>query len=97
MAYIKNGEIWIVYSTELQSIKLALQITNKDIKKGNKRDNVIIFMDNQAAIRTFQILIGRSRAYTVAEAIPLINKLQRDRGMRVDIRWVPAPHRHPGK
>lgn len=75
MAYIKACEISIVYSTKLQRIKLALQITNKDIKKGNKRDKVIIFIDNQAAIGTFQILIGRSRAYIVAEAIPLINML----------------------
>ncbi|KAH6714589.1 hypothetical protein BKA61DRAFT_673910 [Leptodontidium sp. MPI-SDFR-AT-0119] len=46
--------------------------------------------DNQAAIRTFQTPTGRSGAYIVAEAIPLIDKLQRVRGIPVEIRWVPA-------
>lgn len=28
--------------------------------------------------------------YIVAEAIPLIDKLQKDQGTRVEIRWIPA-------
>jgi hypothetical protein len=51
---------------------------------------VVIFTDNQAAIRTFQTPTGGSGAYIVAEAILLIDKLQRDRGTRVEMRWVPA-------
>ena len=51
---------------------------------------MVIFTDNQAAIRTFQTPTGRSGAYIVAEAIPLIDKLQRVRGISVEIRWVPA-------
>merc|ERR1711939_608413 len=59
-------------------------------EKGNKRDRVVIFTDNQAAIRSFQTPTGRSGAYIVAEAIPLIDKLQRVRRTPVEIRWVPA-------
>lgn len=42
-----------VYAAKLQGIKLALQIANKDAKSRNKRDRLIIFTDNRAAIRTF--------------------------------------------
>ena len=90
MAYMENSETSTVYVAELQGIKLALQITNEDTEKGNKRDKVIIFTDNQAAIRTLQAPTGRSGAYIVAEAIPLIDKLQKDRGTRVEIRWILA-------
>ena len=51
---------------------------------------MIIFTDNQAAIRTLQALTGRLGAYIVAEAILLIDKLQKDRGTRVKIRWILA-------
>jgi hypothetical protein len=75
MAYMGNSETSTVYVAELQGIKLALQIADEDAEIGNKRDKVIIFTDNQAAIRTFQAPTGRSGAYIVAEAILLIDKL----------------------
>lgn len=90
MTYMGNSETSTVYAAELQGIKLALQIADDDAEKGNKRDKVVIFTDNQAAIRTFQTPTGRSGAYIVAEAIPLIDKLQRDRETRIEIRWVLA-------
>ncbi|PQE05356.1 zinc knuckle protein [Rutstroemia sp. NJR-2017a BBW] len=43
-----------VYAAELQGIKLALDIADEDAEKGNKRDKLIIFTDNQAAIRACQ-------------------------------------------
>jgi hypothetical protein len=77
MAHIGNSETSTVYAAELQGINLAFQIVDNDVEKGNKRDRVVIFMDNQVAIRTFQTLTGRSGVYIVAEAILLIDKLQR--------------------
>jgi hypothetical protein len=86
LAHIRDGETSTVYAAELQGIRLALQITDEDAERGNKRDRLIIFTDNQAAIRTFQNPAGRSGAYIVANAVQLINKLQGERGIRVEIR-----------
>ncbi|PQE27487.1 zinc knuckle protein [Rutstroemia sp. NJR-2017a BVV2] len=58
--YIGNSETSTVYTTELQSIKLALEITDEDTEKENKRNKLIIFTDNQAAIRAFQNPANRS-------------------------------------
>jgi ribonuclease HI len=88
--YMGDSETSTVYAAELQGIRLALQIADEDAEKGNKRDRLIIFTDNQAAIRTFQNPTGRSGAYIVADAIQLIDKLQGEQGVRVEIRWVPA-------
>ncbi|XMA13648.1 hypothetical protein WAI453_006439 [Rhynchosporium graminicola] len=90
LAYMGDSETSTVYAAELQGIRLALQIADEDTERGNKKDRLIIFTDNQAAIRTFQKPTGRSGAYIVADAIQLIDKLQGERGMRVEIRWVPA-------
>lgn len=46
IVYIGKSETSTVYTTELQGIKLALQIVDDDTEKGNKRDKVIIFTDN---------------------------------------------------
>jgi hypothetical protein len=64
-----NSETSTVYAAELQGIKLALKIADKDAEKGNKRDQLIIFIDNQAAIRVFQNPAGRSGIYIVTETI----------------------------
>jgi ribonuclease HI len=90
MAHIGNSETSTVYAAELQGINLAFQIVDNDVEKGNKRDRVVIFMDNQVAIRTFQTPTGRSGVYIVAEAILLIDKLQRAQRTLVKIRWVLA-------
>ncbi|PQE10731.1 reverse transcriptase protein [Rutstroemia sp. NJR-2017a WRK4] len=54
MTHMGNSETSTVYAAELQGIKLALEIADEDTEKGNKRDKLIIFTDNQAAIRAFQ-------------------------------------------
>lgn len=90
MTYMGNSETSTVYTAELQGIKLALEIADEDADKGNKREKLIIFTDNQAAIRAFQTPTGRSGAYIVAETIRLIDKLQTFRRMQVEIRWIPA-------
>ena len=75
LTYMGDSEISTVYAAELQGIRLALEIADEDAERGNKRDKLIIFTDNQAAIRTFQNPTGKSRAYIVADAIQLIDKL----------------------
>jgi ribonuclease HI len=90
LAHMGDSETSTVYAAELQGIRLALQSADEDAERGNKRDRLIIFTDNQAAIRTFQNPTGKSGAYIVADAIQLIDKLQGKRGIRVEIRWVPA-------
>jgi ribonuclease HI/exonuclease III len=90
LAYMGDSETSTVYAAELQGIRLALQIADEDAERGNKKDRLIIFTDNQAAIRTFQKPTGKSGAYIVADAIQLIDKLQGDRETRVELRWVPA-------
>ena len=90
LAYMGGNETSTVYAAELQAIRLALQIADEDAERGNKKDRLIIFTDNQAAIRTFQKATGRSGAYIVADAIQLIDKLQGDRETRVELIWVPA-------
>ena len=54
---------------------MALEIADEDAERGNNRDKLIIFVDNQAAIRTFQSSTGRSGAYIITGAIQLIDKL----------------------
>ncbi|CAG8977852.1 hypothetical protein HYALB_00011658 [Hymenoscyphus albidus] len=90
MAYMGNSETSTVYAAELQGIKLALQIAVQDQEIGNKRNKVVIFTDNQAAIRTLQHPAGRSGAYIAIEAVALIDKLQKNHGIQVEIRWIPA-------
>jgi len=90
IAYMGNNETTTVYAAELQGIKMALQIAAEDWEGGNRRDKVVIFTDNQAAIRTFQNPLGGSGAYIAADAVSLIDKLQNDRRLKVEIRWVPA-------
>jgi ribonuclease HI len=75
LAHMGDSETSTVYAAELQGIRLALQIADEDAERGNKRDRLIIFTDNQAAIRTFQNLTSRSGAYIVANTIQLIDKL----------------------
>lgn len=90
LAHIEDSETSTVYAAGLQGIRLALQIADEDAERGNKRDRLIIFTDNQAVIRTFQNPASRSGAYIVADAIKLIDKLQGDREIQAEIRWVPA-------
>tara|TARA_R110002060_G_scaffold45792_2_gene57126 strand:+ start:281 stop:802 length:522 start_codon:yes stop_codon:yes gene_type:complete len=62
LAYMGDSETSTVYAAELQGIRLTLQIADEDAERANKKDRLIIFTDNQAAIRTFQKPIGRPGA-----------------------------------
>jgi ribonuclease HI len=85
-----------VYIGELQGIKLALLIASDDQTAGRKRDKIVIYTDNQAAIRTSEYPIGRLGAYIIADIVHLIDKLQRGQRLQVEIRWIPAHIGVPG-
>ncbi|EGU81546.1 hypothetical protein FOXB_07941, partial [Fusarium oxysporum f. sp. conglutinans Fo5176] len=51
-AYMGDDTTSTVYAGELQGISLALQIAQEDRTKGNRRSKVMIYTDNQAAIRS---------------------------------------------
>ncbi|KAI8405763.1 hypothetical protein FOFC_13224 [Fusarium oxysporum] len=51
-AYMGDDTTSTVYAGELQGISLALQIAQQDRSRGNSRSKVLIYTDNQAAIRS---------------------------------------------
>ncbi|KJK76179.1 hypothetical protein H634G_08585 [Metarhizium anisopliae BRIP 53293] len=51
-AYMGDDAVSTVYAGELQGISLALQIAQEDRNRGNIRNKVLIYTDNQAAIRS---------------------------------------------
>jgi hypothetical protein len=46
LTHIGDSETSTVYAAELQGINLALQIADEDAEGGNRRDKLIIFIDN---------------------------------------------------
>jgi ribonuclease HI len=95
-AYMGTSDITTVYVGELQGIKLALLIASDDQKAGRIRDKIVIYTDNQVAIRTSGNPTGRSGAYIIADIVHLIDKLQRGQRLKVEIRWILAHIGVPG-
>lgn len=95
-AYMGDGNTSTVYVAELQGVKLALQIAEEDLERGNRRNKVIIYTDNQAAIRASGNPTGKSGAYVLTDIVHLISKLQGEQQLQVEIRWVPAHTGIPG-
>jgi hypothetical protein len=79
-----------VYAAELQGIRLALTMALEDWSKGHRRTKVVIYTDNQAAIRTVSSLMGKSGAYIVSDIVHLIDRLQASKRVTVEIRWISA-------
>ena len=94
--YMGDNSTSTVYAAELQGIRLALIIALEDWNKGNRRKKLIIYTDNQAAIRTVGNPTGKSGAYIVADIIYLIGHLQTTKQIQVEVRWVPAHTGIPG-
>ena len=61
-----------------------------DWDKGNRRKKLIIYTDNQAAIRTVGNPTGKSGAYIINDIVYLINRLQATKQTLLEVRWVPA-------
>jgi ribonuclease HI len=91
-AYMGDSTTSTVYAAELQGIRLALKIALDDWNKGSRRKKLIIYTDNQAAIRTS----GRSGAYITADIVRRIDRLQAHKGVQVEVRSVPAHTGVPG-
>jgi hypothetical protein len=64
-----------------------------EITQSNK---IVIYTDSQGAIGTSGNPSGKLGAYIVADIIHLIDKLQGERRLWVEIRWVPAHTSIPG-
>ncbi|KAK1991873.1 hypothetical protein LX36DRAFT_539768, partial [Colletotrichum falcatum] len=78
-----------VYAGELQGIILALEIAGEDRQKGNNRSKVLIYTDNQAAIRSSARPKGKSGSYLLRTITDKTQKLQ-EQGLNTEIRWIPA-------
>lgn len=78
-----------VYAAELQGISLALSIADADTSINEKESKIIIYADNQAAIRTTANPTGKSGAYLLQEIVRQIDKLHAQ-GKTVELRWIPA-------
>ncbi|KAJ3560528.1 hypothetical protein NPX13_g9271 [Xylaria arbuscula] len=88
-AYMGRDTVSTVYAGELQGISMALQIAQEDRQQGHQRDKVVIYTDNQAAIRSSAKPLGKSGAYLLKVIARRIQDLQED-GLPVEIRWIPA-------
>ena len=95
-AYMGDSSMSTVYAAELQGIRLALMIALEDWDKGSRRKKLIIYTDNQAAIRTVGNPTGKSGAYIVADIVHLIDRLQTTKRVQVEVRWIPAHTGIPG-
>ncbi|KAL3952738.1 hypothetical protein ACCO45_012681 [Purpureocillium lilacinum] len=70
-------------------ISLALDIAQLDRADGFRRNKVIIYTDNQAAIRSSAKPKGKSGAYLLKKIVSQAATLQED-NLPIEIRWVPA-------
>ncbi|KAK6222510.1 zinc finger protein [Colletotrichum tabaci] len=88
-SYMGSDAISTVYAGELQGIILALEIAEEDRQRGNNRSKVLIYTDNQAAIRSSARPKGKSGSYLLQTIAVKTQKLQ-EQGLKTEIRWVPA-------
>ncbi len=89
-AYMGDSDTLTVFAAEFQGIRLALIMALEDWNKGNRRKKLIIYTDNQAAIRTVGNPTGKSGAYINADITRLIDRLQTTKQIQIEVRWVPA-------
>lgn len=78
-----------VYAGELQGIILALQIAETDWARGSRRSKLLVYTDNQAAIRSSANPKGKSGAYLLQNIAERIQQL-RPQELPTEIRWTPA-------
>ena len=88
-SYMGDDTTSTVYAAELQGIVLALEIAETDKQSGNERSRLLIFTDNQAAIRSSARPKGKSGSYLLKAIADKIQKLL-ERGLDTEICWIPA-------
>ncbi|KAJ6439194.1 cytochrome P450 [Purpureocillium lavendulum] len=88
-SYMGTEGISTVYAGELQGISLALDIAQHDRAEGYRRSKVVIYTDNQAAIRPSAKPKGKSGAYLLKKIVSQTATLQ-EHNLPIEIRWVPA-------
>ncbi|PWI63980.1 hypothetical protein PCL_01206 [Purpureocillium lilacinum] len=88
-SYMGTEDVLTVYAGELQGISLALDIAQRDRADGFRRNKVIIYTDNQAAIRSSAKLKGKSGAYLLKKIVSQTATLH-EHNLPIEIRWVPA-------
>ena len=77
------------YAAELQAIGLALDIALAETGSSTSRQQVAIWIDSQAAVRSLTRCEGRTGAYILRQIIRNVETL-RLRGHSVVVRWIPA-------
>ncbi|KAK4071142.1 hypothetical protein Purlil1_13485 [Purpureocillium lilacinum] len=88
-SFMGTENVSTVYAGELQGISLALDIAQQDRVEGYRRSKVIIYTDNQAAIRSSAKPKGKSGAYLLKKIVAQTTTLQ-EQSLPIEIRWVPA-------
>ncbi|PWI64598.1 hypothetical protein PCL_09492 [Purpureocillium lilacinum] len=88
-SYMGTEDVSTVYAGELQGISIALDIAQRDRADGFRRNKVIIYTDNQAAIRSSAKPKGKSGAYLLKKIVSQAATLQ-EHNLPIEIRWVPA-------
>ncbi|KAJ6436935.1 ebs-bah-phd domain-containing protein [Purpureocillium lavendulum] len=84
-SYMGTEDVSTVYAGELQGISLALDIAQRDRAEGYRLSKVVIYTDNQAAIRSSARPKGKSGAYLLKKIVAQITTLQEQ-----NFRWIPA-------
>ena len=88
-SYMGDEYTSTVYAAELQGISQALQIAQQDREAGFRRNKVLIYTDNQAAIRSSAKPKGKSGAYLLKDITTRTAKLHAQ-GLPIEIHWIPA-------
>lgn len=89
-AYMGDSNTSTVFAAELHIIKLAFTMALEDWDKGNGRRKVVIYTDNQAAIKTGNNRSGVSGAYIAADILRLVDQMQTTKQIQIEIKWIPA-------
>ena len=86
-SYMGTEDASTVYAGELQGISLALDIAHQYRVENYQRSKILIYTDNQAAIRTSAKPKGKSGAYLLKKIVSQTEHLQAQ-VLPIEIRWV---------
>jgi ribonuclease HI len=84
-----------VYAGELQGIILALEIAQKNRQQNHRKTKMVIYTNNQAAIRSLAKPKGKSGAYLLETTARKIQEFQDD-DLFTEIHWILAYKGIPG-